>query len=89
MHINVPFPGIGNNLKWNIPVELESGVAVPPPNFGEGSDYMHHTNDQLLVLDLPPYVSQKSITRTLLILHCTYRAYFTGESHDWDGDEKS
>lgn len=59
LNIEVPFPGIGNDLEFMIPLHVNSGFgpfdpnAPPPPAF-----------------DLPP-------------------SYFTGEYHDWDGDEKS
>lgn len=71
MHINVPFPGIGNNLKWSLPVVLDSGVGVPPPAFGDAgpSSYGQHVYDQPLVLDLPPYVLQKPMRNVFLALH--------------------
>ncbi|KAH6916674.1 hypothetical protein BKA70DRAFT_1485324 [Coprinopsis sp. MPI-PUGE-AT-0042] len=59
LNIEIPFPGLGNSLKFQIPIHIDSGLgpfdpdAPPPP-----------------ALDLPP-------------------SYFTGEHHDWDGDEKS
>ncbi|KAH6916672.1 hypothetical protein BKA70DRAFT_1250246 [Coprinopsis sp. MPI-PUGE-AT-0042] len=59
LNVEITFPGLGNNLEFQIPIRLNSGFgpfdpnAPPPP-----------------ALDLPP-------------------SYFTGEHHDWDGDEKS
>jgi hypothetical protein len=32
LRIEVPFGGIGNDLEWKIPVELNSGVASLDPN---------------------------------------------------------
>jgi hypothetical protein len=27
IHVDIPFPGIGNNLKMNIPIDVNSGVG--------------------------------------------------------------
>lgn len=61
MHLTIPFPGIGNDLKWDLPVQLDSGVPTPPPPIGQAGSstavpYGQHVYDQRLVLDLPPYV---------------------------------
>jgi hypothetical protein len=32
LRIEVPFGGIGNDLDWKIPLELNSGIAVLGPN---------------------------------------------------------
>ncbi|KAF8150449.1 hypothetical protein K438DRAFT_1988410 [Mycena galopus ATCC 62051] len=71
----VPFPGIGNNLRLEIPLHLHPGSACPPPPIGApGSSSMTYADvlpaGPPPMLDLPP-------------------SYWTGEHHVWDADEKS
>ncbi|KAF7289327.1 Arrestin-N domain-containing protein [Mycena indigotica] len=77
LRLRVEFPGIGNDLKIEIPITLDSSTACPPPPLGiAGSSRVGgQTYADVLpagpppqMMDLPP-------------------AYFSGENHDWD-DEK-
>jgi hypothetical protein len=34
MQFVVLFPGLGNNLKFDIPIHLGPGLACPPPRIG-------------------------------------------------------
>ena len=48
--VNVPFPGIGNSLRLEVPVNVTSGIAEP---FAEERAA---TSNKAPLLDLPPYV---------------------------------
>ncbi|KAJ6497529.1 hypothetical protein C8R45DRAFT_983242 [Mycena sanguinolenta] len=70
----VPFPGIGNNLRFEIPLVLHPGSACPPPPVGAPGSLSTTYADVLPagpppMLDLPP-------------------AYWSGEATVWD-DEKN
>ncbi|KAJ7754566.1 hypothetical protein B0H16DRAFT_1542796 [Mycena metata] len=72
----VPFPGLTNNFKLEIPLELGPGLACPPPPTGAPGSSNHSYADVLpagpapSILDLPP-------------------AYWGEDGHDWDDDKKS
>ncbi|KAF7362344.1 Arrestin-N domain-containing protein [Mycena venus] len=72
----VPFPGIGNDLRLEVPLDLHPGSACPPPPIGTPGSSSITYADVLpagpppVMLDLPP-------------------SYWTGEHHAWDADEKS
>ncbi|KAJ7185446.1 hypothetical protein C8R46DRAFT_379489 [Mycena filopes] len=72
----VAFPGLKNNLKLEVPLELGPGLACPPPPIGAPGSSKHTYADVLpagpppSMLDLPP-------------------AYWGEEGHDWDDDKKS
>ncbi|KAJ7037960.1 hypothetical protein C8F04DRAFT_386297 [Mycena alexandri] len=72
----VPFPGLKNDLKLEIPLDLGPGLACPPPPTGAPGSSSHTYADVLpagpapSMLDLPP-------------------AYWGEEGHDWDDDKKS
>nr|GAT49095.1 predicted protein [Mycena chlorophos] len=75
-----PFAGIGNDFKFFIPIQLETGAPCPPPPMGiAGSSTSAGVGSYADVLppgpppmldDLPP-------------------AYWAGDHHGWDGDEKN
>ncbi|KAJ7640789.1 hypothetical protein DFH06DRAFT_1334510 [Mycena polygramma] len=73
LQVVVPFPGIGNDLKLEVPIHLGPGSACPPPPIGAAGTSSLTYADVLPagpppMLDLPP-------------------SYWTGDDHDWD--EKS
>ncbi|KAJ6631461.1 hypothetical protein B0H10DRAFT_2207118 [Mycena sp. CBHHK59/15] len=74
LRIVVPFPGLGNDLKLELPVWLDPAAACPPPPIGVAGGACLTYADVLPagpppMQDLPP-------------------SYWAGEDHDWD-DEKS
>ncbi|KAJ7072748.1 hypothetical protein C8F01DRAFT_1076634 [Mycena amicta] len=78
LRLSVVFPGIGNDLKIEIPIRLDPSTACPPPPIGvAGSSRVGGpTYADVLpagpppqMMDLPP-------------------SYFAGDHHDWDADEK-
>ncbi|KAJ6582159.1 hypothetical protein B0H19DRAFT_1061605 [Mycena capillaripes] len=72
----VPFPGMLNNLKLDVPIRLDPGSPCPPPPVeGPGSSNMTYADvlpagPPPVMLDLPP-------------------SYWAGENYAWDSDEKS
>ncbi|KAF7296023.1 Arrestin-N domain-containing protein [Mycena kentingensis (nom. inval.)] len=74
--ISIDFPGIGNDLKLEIPIQLDPGTACPPPPIGaaggSGATYadVPPPGPPPQFMDLPP-------------------SYFAGNHHSWDADEKS
>ncbi|KAJ7223730.1 hypothetical protein B0H12DRAFT_1150509, partial [Mycena haematopus] len=69
----VPFPGLGNDLKLELPIHLSPSAACPPPPIGAPGTSSVSYADVLPpgpppMFDLPP-------------------SYWAGEEHDWD--EKS
>jgi hypothetical protein len=59
LHFKVPFPGILNNLKYDLPIKLDSGLDLPLPLEDEAGSssavpYGQHTRDTPLMMDLPP-----------------------------------
>jgi hypothetical protein len=54
LHLRIPFPGIGNDFKYDLPIILNSGTVCPAPSFD------HVTSDpppfSSAVMDLPPLV---------------------------------
>ncbi|KAJ7037959.1 hypothetical protein C8F04DRAFT_1090779 [Mycena alexandri] len=70
----VPFPGLGNDLKIQLPIHFGPGSACPPPPIGApGSSSLTYADvlpaGPPPMIDLPP-------------------SYWAGEDHDWT-DEKS
>ncbi|KAJ7647810.1 hypothetical protein FB45DRAFT_894518 [Roridomyces roridus] len=69
-----PFPGIGNDLKIQMPIHLSPASGCPPPPIGAAGLSSSTYADNIpagpppAMLDLPP-------------------SYWAGEDHDW-GDEK-
>ncbi|KAJ7185442.1 hypothetical protein C8R46DRAFT_379429 [Mycena filopes] len=75
LHFVVPFPGIGNDLKLQLPIHLGPGSACPPPPIGApGSSSLTYAD--VLPAGPPPMVDLPP-------------AYWSGDAHDWDEDEKS
>ncbi|KAJ7655367.1 hypothetical protein B0H17DRAFT_1099100 [Mycena rosella] len=71
----VPFPGIGNDLVLDVPIQLDPGSACPPPPVGTpGSSSITYADilpaGPPPLLDLPP-------------------SYWAGDHHAWDLDEKN
>ena len=48
--VNVPFPGIGNSLRLEVPVNVTSGIIEPL------AEERAATSKEAPLLDLPPYV---------------------------------
>ncbi|KAJ6631466.1 hypothetical protein B0H10DRAFT_2207122 [Mycena sp. CBHHK59/15] len=72
LRIEVPFPGIGNDLELEVPLRIDSGCACPPPPppIGAPNANTNYANYPLPagpppMLTLPP-------------------AYWKGDDHDWD-----
>ncbi|KAJ7876080.1 hypothetical protein B0H14DRAFT_3436750 [Mycena olivaceomarginata] len=73
--LEVPFPGVGNNLRLLVPLHLHPGSACPPPPPGaSGSSSITYAD--ILPAGPPPMVDLPP-------------SYWTGEHHAWDADEKS
>ncbi|KAJ7350650.1 hypothetical protein DFH08DRAFT_862029 [Mycena albidolilacea] len=87
----VPFPGVGNDLRLLVPVHLHPGSACPPPLLGvaesSNTTYADILPAGLLppMVDLPPY-AYTSNPKLMFDFH--FRSYWTGEHHTWDVDEK-
>ncbi|KAJ6588706.1 hypothetical protein B0H19DRAFT_1100805 [Mycena capillaripes] len=70
MRFVVPFPGLGNDLKLEVPIHLGPSSACPPPPIGAAGTSSITYADVLPagpppMFDLPP-------------------SYWAGEDHDWD-----
>ncbi|KAJ7188808.1 hypothetical protein C8R46DRAFT_1243938 [Mycena filopes] len=76
LRFTVPFPGLGNDLQLDVPVDLDPGWACPPsPTMGAGSLSLSYADvlpagPPPPMLDLPP-------------------AYWAGVDQPWDKDDKS
>ena len=51
--VKVPFPGVGNNVKLEVPVNITSGIDQPLPRDQTDGE----SDDPPPILDLPPCVS--------------------------------
>lgn len=80
--VKVPFPGIGNGLKLELPVNITSGIDQPLAK--ESSE----TEDAPPILDLPPYVRHSLHMRRHVSLTLFGRAYWDADDNDWGDDEK-
>ena len=85
--VKVPFPGIGNDLKLEVPVHVTSGIDKPvpreqPPADSDGADRPPPA------LDLPPSVfSPLSLSASADVL--TGRAYWDANDNEWGDDDKA
>jgi hypothetical protein len=59
LHVEVTFPGLGNDLEFNVPIRLNSGFGPFNPNAGPPPK-----------LDLPPYVPLSFPTRVSIDMPC-------------------
>ncbi|KAJ7496773.1 hypothetical protein FB451DRAFT_1208742 [Mycena latifolia] len=74
LQFEVPFPGIGNDLKLEFPIHLGPGSPCPPPPIGvPGSSNIGYADvlpaGPPPMQDLPP-------------------SYWAGDDHDWDDEKK-
>ncbi|KAJ7287049.1 hypothetical protein C8J57DRAFT_1282661 [Mycena rebaudengoi] len=75
LRFEVPFPGIGNDLTFNVPIHLDPASACPPPPFGAaGSSRMTYA-DVLPAGPPPPMDDLPPL-------------YWSGDNHDWDDEKK-
>ncbi|KAK7057651.1 arrestin-N domain-containing protein [Favolaschia claudopus] len=76
LRFTIPFPMLGDDIRLDVPLQLHSSLACPPPSIGvAGSSDMAYADvipagPPPPPIDLPP-------------------SYSTGEHHVWDGDEKN
>nr|GAT56208.1 predicted protein [Mycena chlorophos] len=75
-----PFAGIGNDFKVFIPIRLETGAPCPPPPMGiAGSSTSAGVGSYADVLPPGPPPMLDDLPP----------AYWAGDHHGWDGDEKN
>ena len=86
----MPFPGIGNDVRINMPVRVTSGLDTPILREGPG-DPRNPSQSGGGMLDLPPCVfaaaavpSVKLTSYSILISS----AYWDTNDRDWDDGEK-
>ncbi|KAJ7747728.1 hypothetical protein B0H16DRAFT_1850113 [Mycena metata] len=72
----VPFPGIGNDLLLDFPIQLHPVSACPPPPFS-ATGLLNLTYTDILPAELPPPMVDLP------------PAYWAGTHHGWDVDVKS
>ena len=85
--VKVPFPGIGNDLKLEVPVHVTSGIDKPVPREQPPADG-NSADPPLPALDLPP-----SVLSPLLFSasadDLTGRAYWDANDNEWGDDDKA
>ncbi|KAJ7640807.1 hypothetical protein DFH06DRAFT_1000455 [Mycena polygramma] len=86
LQVLVSFPGLGNDLKLEVPINLCPGSACPPPPIGAAGTSSLTYADVLPagpppMLDLPPCVSSVSEN---IDANQKHSSYWAGEDHDWD-----
>jgi hypothetical protein len=82
---------IGNNIKLEIPISLNSGVAHSMDHddldsFSQRMELLFHTSD------LPPYARYSLFFIRSTHLPCIEligRSYWEGDGHNWDDNEKA
>ena len=85
--MKVPFPGIGNDLKLEVPVTVTSGIDKPLPKEQSGRKDGENVQPPP-TLDLPPYVTFAVSHEHVLRADWYFRAYWDATDKDWTADEK-
>ncbi|KAJ7287051.1 hypothetical protein C8J57DRAFT_1282667 [Mycena rebaudengoi] len=75
LRFEVPFPGIGNNIKLEVPVRLDPGSACPPPPIGAAGSSRSTYADVLPAGPPPPMEDLPP-------------SYWAGVDNDWDDEKK-
>lgn len=92
LDLHIPFPGIGNDLRMNVPVTIVSGIDAPLTRMPEtkshaASPAQTYVPQPSSMLDLPPSVLSLCFCADADVL-C--RAYWDVNSQGWgDHDEKN
>ncbi|KAJ7287058.1 hypothetical protein C8J57DRAFT_1707457 [Mycena rebaudengoi] len=75
LRFEVPFPGIGNDLTFGVPIHLAPASACPPPPIGAAGSSRIIYADVLPVGPLPPMEDLPP-------------SYWAGVHNDWDDEKK-